>query len=320
MPRGGEDSGSDLEDFVYQEDSSAPIEPSKKGPKGEIDDIFADTDVPSKKRKNSETNTTLTTDTDTSTTSKRKKSDEKPADNTSVQDTTSKTTSTSKPKKPKKKKKDKKPDAPSSFGTYGVWIGNLNFETKEDSIRSFLSQCGTITRVNIPMMGNNNKGFANVDFDEEEAVQKALALSETELHGRKLLIKDAQDYKKKRGKHSSSSTSSSTSSTSSQKPLSNEPTNFVFIGNLSYETSKLSIRKALKDFGKVKKVHLSIFEDTKRSKGWGYIDFEKVEDATAFVNSNPVVDGRTIRAEFAQRFEMLKNSANKPRQHNKSRS
>src|SRR3569833_2941251 len=123
----------------------------------------------------------------------------------------------------KKKSKKGGPGGPGSEGgdgaatVHGVWIGNLPFTVTRPELFKWLvgSSGGTITeasitRVNLPTSKNSNnnnnnprgrepaaasnKGFAYVDFATYEASVAAMALSETELGGRKLLIKDSKSF------------------------------------------------------------------------------------------------------------------------------
>lgn len=98
---------------------------------------------------------------------------------------------------------------PAARSEWGVWIGNMLWTTTKDALREFLIEKGEIkqddiTRVNMPAPAKKdaswkgaqpvNKGFAYVDFIDEEAMKKALALSETLLLGRKVLIKNAKSF------------------------------------------------------------------------------------------------------------------------------
>ena len=61
--------------------------------------------------------------------------------------------------------------------------------------------CGTVNRVTILTdKFGQPKGFAYVEFLEQEAVQEALNLNESELHGRQIKVQkdlaEAQDIKK----------------------------------------------------------------------------------------------------------------------------
>ncbi|KAH9853639.1 hypothetical protein C2E23DRAFT_916484 [Lenzites betulinus] len=86
-----------------------------------------------------------------------------------------------------------------------VWIGNLSFKTTPASLRNFFDGVGEITRVHMPMKmvtggpedrrpRQENRGFAYVDFATPDAKTVAITLSEKPLDGRRLLIKDGDDF------------------------------------------------------------------------------------------------------------------------------
>lgn len=110
---------------------------------------------------------------------------------------------------------------------FGVWVGNLSFMVNPDELRNFFIDQGhfqpeQITRMNMPKgvrsehmkFQPNNKGFAYVDFADEDCVRRAIALSEKELNKRNLLIKDANNYsgrpKKETGPEDAESTRNTT--------------------------------------------------------------------------------------------------------------
>ncbi|KAG5513416.1 hypothetical protein PMAC_001480 [Pneumocystis sp. 'macacae'] len=107
------------------------------------------------------------------------------------------------------KKKTKLLNKVNNKGKYCIWIGNLEFHTtKKDILNFFLEkksisneeeiQFYDITRIHIPKKNKTeNKGFAYVDFSSLSAMKASLKRSEDILNGRNLLIKDANDFKRK---------------------------------------------------------------------------------------------------------------------------
>jgi RNA recognition motif-containing protein len=85
---------------------------------------------------------------------------------------------------------------------HATWLRNKHHTPHliyihESQLRTFFSECGTVTRINLPKGAKfqPNKGFAYIDFDSREALEKALEKSESNLDGRRLLIKSSTDYK-----------------------------------------------------------------------------------------------------------------------------
>ncbi|KAF8962038.1 hypothetical protein BGZ46_001255 [Entomortierella lignicola] len=217
-----------------------------------------------------------------------------------------------------KKKKDKKTEkkaGPGRKGEFGIWIGNLSFLTTEKALRHFFRNVGAdITRVNMPSgSGYNkkgNKGFAYVDFASAEAQTNAIKLSETELDGRKVLIKSSKSFD---GRPALSKGAVQEKATKQKHAVS--PT--LFIGNLSFQTTREGLQKLFEDCGEIRKVRLATFEDTGKCKGFGYIDYMSPESATAAL-TNPqkyFLDGRKLNIEYASAEATLKGNPREYRKH-----
>ena len=147
------------------------------------------------------------------------------------------------------------------------------YEFFHTQVKHYFGACGPITRIHMPKgsaKGPHNKGFAYVDFESAEAVADAVALSEGHLDGRRLLIKDAKDYKGRPANPVTAAAESLLASTSSdynglggkdvgsgevisslsktaRKLLErqmNPPAPTLFVGNLGFETTKEMIQEA----------------------------------------------------------------------------
>ncbi|EGS18259.1 RNA-binding protein rnp24-like protein [Thermochaetoides thermophila DSM 1495] len=178
----------------------------------------------------------------------------------------------------KKKKKERSP--------YGVWIGNLPFSVTKADLRKWLvdNSGGVITEdlitrvhmpTNKPMAGSKrtfeNKGFAYVDFATYEANTAAIALSETELNGRRLLIKDANNYEGRPKKEEpEAAVAKIPEGRSSTK---------IFVGNLAFNTTEDDLWAHFEKCGKIRWVKVATFEDSGKCKGYGWVMFEEPEAA-----------------------------------------
>ncbi|EJD53542.1 hypothetical protein AURDEDRAFT_80002 [Auricularia subglabra TFB-10046 SS5] len=215
-----------------------------------------------------------------------------------------------------------------------IWVGNLSFKTTPASLKAFFDGVGEITRVHMPMKlptsgGDpaegkrrlDNRGFAYVDFASADAKQVAIAMSEQELDGRKLLIKDGDDFTGRpappvapaNGATAGSGDAASKSVTHSktaQKILASQkqpPAPCLFFGNLGFETTVESIKGLLdahaqpppkidqdapanpegsedtlaKTGAGIRKVRMGTFEDSGLCKGFAFVDFHTTEQATA---------------------------------------
>lgn len=65
----------------------------------------------------------------------------------------------------------------------------VDYACTPEEVQQHFQSCGTVNRVTILTdKFGQPKGFAYVEFVETEAVQEALLLSESELHGRQLKV------------------------------------------------------------------------------------------------------------------------------------
>ncbi|ONK58843.1 uncharacterized protein A4U43_C08F310 [Asparagus officinalis] len=70
-----------------------------------------------------------------------------------------------------------------------IYVGNVDYACTPEEVQQHFQSCGTVNRVTILTdKFGQPKGFAYVEFVEVEAVQNALPLNESELHGRQLKV------------------------------------------------------------------------------------------------------------------------------------
>ncbi|KAF8897873.1 hypothetical protein BD779DRAFT_1608361 [Infundibulicybe gibba] len=234
-----------------------------------------------------------------------------------------------------------------------VWVGNMSYKTTPEALRTFFEGVGEITRIHMPTkapagpgMKGESRGFAYVDFETPEAKTAAIARSERPLIGRKLLIKDGDDFTGRPalpaadGTAGTSSKTIETHSKSAQKILRAQkqpsaPT--LFLGNLGFETTEEAIRELFeahriskkkskdskvesedkkadtKDVW-IRKIRMGTFEDSGLCKGFAFIDFLTTEYATeALINpKNHSLNGRKLVVEYAG-ADAVRRGAPKPK-------
>ena len=171
---------------------------------------------------------------------------------------------------------------------HGIWIGNLPWTASKEDLRKFLIdnaeiQEEAITRIHMPAPSQTtveasrqrikpqNKGFAYVDFSTEHALDAAVALSETLLSGRRVLIKNAKSFEgrpdpvKEDGEKA--------------VPGGKPPSTRIFVGNLGFDTTKEELSEHFSRCGEVADAFVATFEDTGNCKGYAWVTFEDVESA-----------------------------------------
>ncbi|KAL7936958.1 hypothetical protein V8C35DRAFT_212184 [Trichoderma chlorosporum] len=183
---------------------------------------------------------------------------------------------------------------------HGVWIGNLPFRLTAAELRTWLiDNAGgviteeAITRVKLPTVkdGNRhkdekpaNKGFAYVDFTDIGGKVAAIALSETDLNGRKLLIKDAKSFegrpaKEKEPEEAAGKSDAASSKNTTEQRQETNASRKVFVGNLSFKVTEEDLMRNFEKCGEIEWAKLATFEDSGKCKGYGWIKFKEPEAA-----------------------------------------
>ncbi|OHE97909.1 RNA recognition domain-containing protein [Colletotrichum orchidophilum] len=190
-----------------------------------------------------------------------------------------------------KKKEEKEQAKAAARSEHGVWIGNLPFFVTADELRKWLIDnsgemitAESITRLHMPTTKQagkdkpSNKGFAYVDFNDVAPKVAAVALTESELSRRKLLIKDSKSFEGRPKKEDESAAAAGAGGAAAAKeevPKSSK----IFIGNLSFKTTDDDVWQHFEKCGQIDWVKVATFEDTGKCKGYGWVKFREPEAA-----------------------------------------
>ncbi|KAK4556702.1 Nucleolar protein 13 [Recurvomyces mirabilis] len=181
---------------------------------------------------------------------------------------------------------------------FGIWIGNLPFTTTKSSLRDFFKNEGKIAgedvvRLHMPVPSDKrdkatNKGFAYVDFSSQEVLEKAMALTEYMLSGRRVLIKNAKSFEGRPAKvgagengGAGNGTAGAQEGEDAVKPK--EPARRVFVGNLGFDVTKEDLAEHFGLAGEVEDIHMATFEDSGKCKGFAWVRFVEAESAKVAV-------------------------------------
>jgi len=75
----------------------------------------------------------------------------------------------------------------------------------------------------------------------------------------------------------------------------------VFVGSIAQTTAAGAVRAAFAQFGPVEAVHISVHQQTQRSRGYGFVAFRDADGAaTALANRFVLVDGSYIEVRSAE--------------------
>ncbi|QGI64442.1 hypothetical protein CEK26_008396 [Fusarium fujikuroi] len=210
-------------------------------------------------------------------------------------------------KKGDKDGKDKK----AARSEHSVWIGNLPFHVTATDLRKWLIDNSggviteeMITRVKLPTnkepgrdksVKPANKGFAYVDFTEIGPKVSAISLTESDLGGRKLLIKDATSFEGRPKKEpESTEENANEGKTSKEQKQDVNASRKIFVGNMSFKTTEDDLYRNFEKCGEIEWAKVATFEDTGKCKGFGWVKFQDPNAAAwavkGFVKIKEAVD------------------------------
>ena len=70
-----------------------------------------------------------------------------------------------------------------------IYVGNVDYSATPEELQEHFASCGMVNRVTILCdRFKNPKGFAYIEFAEEDAIEPAIALNDTELKGRQIKV------------------------------------------------------------------------------------------------------------------------------------
>ncbi|KAG5950348.1 hypothetical protein E4U53_005230 [Claviceps sorghi] len=198
-----------------------------------------------------------------------------------------------------KKNRDKKEKKRSE---HGIWVGNLPFTVTAAELKQWLVDNSggvitdeSITRIKMPTSKDpgrdktqkpSNKGFAYIDFADMGPKVAAIALSETALGSRSLLIKDSKSFQGRPAKEKEPAAVEAGADgrlqqqqNKNKKEVDPNASRKIFIGNMSFKTTEEDVRRNFEKCGEIDWVKVATFEDTGKCKGYGWVKFREPDAA-----------------------------------------
>jgi len=174
---------------------------------------------------------------------------------------------------------DEQPSQTKYPTTQTVWLGGLPPTATKEDISGLFESAGRVVNVNIitNRFTGASRGFAFVSFENEEMANNAVSKTDYSMNGAPLKV--------------SFSLGPRTADTKGRR---------VFVGNLSYRTTKETLTQAMQKYGTVQWVSLPIQRETGRSKGFGFVVYEDRDSAEKALAVREVdIDGRLVHVEPA---------------------
>ncbi|PWZ24546.1 RNA-binding protein 39 [Zea mays] len=168
-----------------------------------------------------------------------------------------------------------------------VFAFQLSLKADERDVYEFFSRAGKVRDVRLIMDRNSrrSKGVGYIEFYDVMSVPMAIALSGQPLLGQAVMVKPSEAEK---NLVQSNATSGGAASGGARK---------LYVGNLHSNITEDQLRQVFEPFGQVELVQLPLDAMTGLCKGYGFIQFARLEDAKAAQSLNGQLDiaGRVIK-------------------------
>ncbi|KAK4251760.1 hypothetical protein C7999DRAFT_27838 [Corynascus novoguineensis] len=158
-----------------------------------------------------------------------------------------------------------------------MFIGGLNWETTDQSLRDYFSQFGEVVECTVMRDGatGRSRGFGFLTFKDPKTVNIVM-VKEHYLDGKIIDPKRAIPRDEQ------------------------EKTSKIFVGGVSQETTDHEFREYFAQFGRVVDATLMMDKDTGRPRGFGFVTFESEAGVEACLAANLEIHGKPIEVKKAQ--------------------
>lgn len=207
-------------------------------------------------------------------------------------------------------------NAPSaSSNNNRVYVGNLSWKTSWQNLKDHMRTCGAVVHADVILDADHrSKGCGVVEFATAAEAQKAIVeLTDTELDGRRIWVREDRDAKPRRAprgdrddyfsrsssRPSYGSGGGSRGAGRSYSGGSGTPSPHVYVGNLAYSVNSDMLHGMFSKFGKVVEAQVKTYPDGS-SKGFGLVSFESQSEAEAAVRDmdGQTAEGRQLRVHY----------------------
>ncbi|KAK1770850.1 hypothetical protein QBC33DRAFT_218743 [Phialemonium atrogriseum] len=158
-----------------------------------------------------------------------------------------------------------------------MFIGGLNWETTDQSLRDYFSQFGEVIECTVmrDSATGRSRGFGFLTFKDPKTVNIVM-VKEHYLDGKIIDPKRAIPRDEQ------------------------EKTSKIFVGGVSQETTDHEFREYFAQFGRVVDATLMMDKDTGRPRGFGFVTFESEAGVEACLTTNLEIHGKPIEVKKAQ--------------------
>ncbi|XP_052192533.1 uncharacterized protein LOC127801421 isoform X2 [Diospyros lotus] len=199
----------------------------------------------------------------------------------------------------RRRQKDKKeevaePEADPERDQRTVFAYQISLKADERDVYEFFSRAGKVRDVRLIMDRNSrrSKGVGYIEFFDVMSVPMAIALCGQPLLGQPVMVKPSEAEK-----NLVQSTTSTAVTTGGHIGPYSGGARRLYVGNLHFNIKEDQLRQVFEPFGMVELVQLPTDLETGHSKGFGFVQFIRLEDARAAqsLNGQLEIAGRAIK-------------------------
>ncbi|ODV74796.1 Nsr1p, partial [Cyberlindnera jadinii NRRL Y-1542] len=178
-----------------------------------------------------------------------------------------------------------------------LFVGRLSWNIDDDWLKSEFEPLGGVigARVMFERATGKSRGYGYVDFENKAAAEKALKEYQgREIDGRPINL-DMSTSKPAGNPNKNADRASKYGDTPS------EPSDTLFIGNLSFQADRDGLFETFGQYGSVISARIPTHPETEQPKGFGYVQFSSVDEAKAALEAlnGEYIAGRPVRLDFS---------------------
>jgi len=179
-----------------------------------------------------------------------------------------------------------------------VYVSNVAWKATQEDIEKHFSGCGEIELITIPKLyaSGRPKGFAFVRFATTKGREAALELNDSELLDRKMGVRE----NKGRANNTQTRQRKEPRTGLSEKQ---DGCLTIYVGNLPWSTDEEELEKLFADCGKITNARIVRQSWTKKSRGFGYVEFEDTKSVDAAVKLKLTCEDRELRLDYAEQLQ-----------------
>ncbi|KAG0484259.1 hypothetical protein HPP92_008181 [Vanilla planifolia] len=197
------------------------------------------------------------------------------------------------PRRREKKDEAAEPEADPERDQRTVFAYQICLKADERDVYEFFSRAGKVRDVRLIMDRNSrrSKGVGYIEFYDAMSVPMAIALSGQLLLGQPVMVKPSEAEK---NLVQSTATAAGAGGISGSNSAAARK---LYVGNLHFNMTDDQLRQVFEPFGSVELVQLPLDPETGHCKGFGFVQFTRLEDAKAAqsLNGQLEIAGRTIK-------------------------